>query len=129
MKLIDLINKMYKREVEIEFQFTLQYKEFTLNTYEIRECEYGLMIWDLDNDSRFDSNEYILDYLDYEIIKIIEEEKEIEELCIEKDINSNNYYLIDKDIVKCQMARHSTIIANKLNELIREVNKMKKEGK
>ena len=69
MKLIDLLNKMYKREVEIEFQFTLQYKEFTLNTYEIRECEYGLMIWDLDNDSRFDSNEYILDYLDYEVIE------------------------------------------------------------
>ena len=35
--------------------------------------------------------------------EIIEEDKEIEELYIEKDINSNNYYLIHDDIVKCQM--------------------------
>lgn len=62
-------------------------------------------------------------------IEVIEEEKEIEELCIEKDSNSNNYYLIDKDGIKCQMTRHSRIIANKVNELIRYVKKRKKVSK
>ena len=62
-------------------------------------------------------------------VRCSEEEKEIEELCIEKDLNSNNYYLIDKDIAKCQMTRHSRIIANKLNEVIKELNKIMKEGK
>lgn len=75
MKLIDLINKIYKEEVEVGFQFTLRDKEFTKNTYEIRKCGLGLMIWDLDNDSRLDSNEYLLDYLNWDV-EIIKEEKE-----------------------------------------------------
>lgn len=72
MKFIDLINKMYKREVKVGYKFTLQYKEFSLNTYEIHECSYsyGLMIYDLDLDQRFDSAEYILDYLDWNVIEV-----------------------------------------------------------
>lgn len=73
MKLIDLINKMYKYNIEVGFKFTLQYKDITLNTYEIGECTYGLFIWDLDNEQRFDSCEYILDYLDWTV-------KEVEEI-------------------------------------------------
>lgn len=72
MKLIDLINKMYKREVKVGYKFTLQYKEFSLNTYEIQECPYGLMIYDLDEEQRFDSTEYILDYLDWNVIEVLE---------------------------------------------------------
>ena len=72
MKLIDLINKMHKYDINVGFTFTLKYKEFTLNTYEIRECAYGLMIWDLDNEQRFDSCEYILDYLDWNVMKVVE---------------------------------------------------------
>ena len=72
MKLIDLINKMYKEEVKPGYTFTLQYKEFSLNTYEIQECDYGLMIYDLDSQQRFESVEYILDYLDWNVIEVSE---------------------------------------------------------
>ena len=124
MKVIDLLNKMYKRDIEIGTRFTICYKEFTLNTYEIRECEYGLMIWDLDNDSRFDSNEYILDYLDY-FVEIIEADKEIEELECEIECYRDGLNPIPIE------RRHynQEKMGNKINELIKEVNKLKKEGK
>lgn len=117
MKFIDLINKIYKEEVEVGFQFTLRDKEFTKNTYEIRKCGLGLMIWDLDNDSRFDSNEYILDYLDWNV-EIIEEEKEIEEL---KLVGIKEF-----KIMSPEERYHVTAIEyDKINELIREVNIIK----
>ena len=72
MKLIDLINKMNKEEVKVGYKFTLQYKDISLNTYEIQECSYGLMIYDLDLYKRFDSAEYILDYLDWDVIEVSE---------------------------------------------------------
>lgn len=110
MKLIDLINKMYKQEVEVGFQFTLRYNEFTKNTYETRKCDYGLMIWDLDNDSRFDSNEYILDFLDWNV-ESIKKDKEIKTL--------NLLLYSQNEMQKIDM------IENKINELIREVNIIK----
>lgn len=119
MKLIDLINKMYKNQIETGFKFTLRYKEFTLNTYEIRECEYGLMIWDLDNDCRFDSATYILDYLDYEVVE--EKPKKIDEL--DYRLSYAVYYEC-----KCEIDKVMTLIRpilenkNKINELAKAVN-------
>lgn len=117
MKLIDLINSMYKNKVPIGLRFTLRLKEFTLNTYEIRECDYGLMIWDLDNDGRFDSEEYLLDYLDYEVEIIEEKPKKIKRLekrceCVRNGLFptgfGREYYDKEDIIVKIEELRKAT---------------------
>lgn len=60
-------------------------------------------------------------------IEIIEEDKDIEELKIEND-NSTHFYIRDERGTKCGMTKHSKLIAEKLNELIKEVNKLRKEN-
>lgn len=122
MKFIDLINKMYKNQIEINFKFTLRYNEFTLNTYEIRECEYGLMLWDLDNDCRFDSAEYILDYLDYEV-EIIEENKDIEDISKAR-LNVNAHDILYYDLSTRRFVNENR---NKISELVQAVNKINKQ--
>ena len=61
---------------------------------------------------------------------IIEEEKEIEELEIEQmENNPSCYYIRNEYGTKCCLTKHSKIMADKINELVRELNKIKKEGK
>lgn len=50
----------------------------------------------------------------------------IEELKIEND-SPTNFYIRNEQGAKCFMTKHSKIIAEKLNEVIREVNKLRKD--
>lgn len=58
-------------------------------------------------------------------IEIIEEEKEIGKLEIEQDNPSSNYYIRNEYGTKCALTKHSKMIAEKVNELIDEINKLK----
>lgn len=60
------------------------------------------------------------------VIETIEEEKEIEKLKIEQDTPSN-YYIKNEYGTKCYLTKHSKMIAEKVNELIDEVKKLKEE--
>ena len=61
------------------------------------------------------------------VIEIIEEEKEIEKLKIEQDTPNSNYYIKNEYGTKCYLTKHSKMIAEKVNELIDEVKKLKEE--
>ena len=50
----------------------------------------------------------------------------IEELKIEND-SDTHFYIRNEHGTKCSMTKHSKIIAEKLNEVIREVNKLRNE--
>ena len=59
--------------------------------------------------------------------EIIEEDKPIEKILVEQDEPGNNFYIKNEYGTKCGLTKHSKMIAEKLNELIDEVNKLKKE--
>lgn len=61
------------------------------------------------------------------VIEIIEEEKEIEKLKIEQDTPNSNYYIKNEYGTKCYLTKHSKMIAEKVNELIDEVKKLKED--
>ena len=58
-------------------------------------------------------------------VEIIEEDKKIEKLEIEKDENTENYFIRNEYGTKCYLTKHSKIIASKINELIDEINNLK----
>ena len=58
-------------------------------------------------------------------VEIIEEPNKIEKIEIEKDENTQNYFIRNEYGTKCYLTKHSKIIASKINELIDEVNKLK----
>lgn len=60
--------------------------------------------------------------------EIIEEEKEIEEIIILTD-DANMKYVANKEYRKLSYSQVDLLFANKFNEIIKEVNKLKKEGK
>ena len=60
-------------------------------------------------------------------VEIIEEDKKIEKLEIEKDENTQNYFIRNEYGTKCYLTKHSKIIASKINELIDEINNLKEE--
>lgn len=73
------------------------------------------------------------DYVDIKseldkIVKILEEDKDIEEIQIEQ-YGQNNFYIRNEFGTRCNMTKHSKLIAEKVNELIREVNKLRKDTK
>ena len=59
-----------------------------------------------------------MDFHRYDIIEA--------ELKIEND-SDTHFYIRNEHETKCSMTKHSKIIAEKLNEVIREVNKLRKE--
>lgn len=61
-------------------------------------------------------------------VEILKEDEDIEELKIENDSNTY-FYIRNEHGTKCSMTKHSKVIAEKLNEVIREVNKLRKENK
>lgn len=76
---------------------------------------------------RYDGNKIINFEKDYPIfpslnykVEIIEEPKELEEIEIEND-NTSHFYIRDKHGTRCQMTKHSKIIAEKVNEIIRYI--------
>ena len=58
-------------------------------------------------------------------VEIIEEPNKIEKLEIEKDENTENYFIRNEYGTKCYLTKHSKIIASKINELIDEINNLK----
>ena len=61
------------------------------------------------------------------VIEIVEKEKEIEKLKIEQDTKNSNYYIKNEYGTKCYLTKHSKMIAEKVNELIDEVKKLKED--
>lgn len=114
MKIIDLLNKIAKGEEvpkQIKYNGNLYFYCKPCQIYEISEAN-KLCGKDLYN---------TLDNLNDEI-EIIEEEKEIEELpswC--------TYY--DSSVEQTKQERCNLLYGKKINELVRELNKIKKEGK
>lgn len=53
-------------------------------------------------------------------VEIIEEPKQLEEIEIEND-NTSHFYIRDKHGTRCQMTKHSKIITEKVNEIIRYI--------
>lgn len=95
-----------------------------------KTIEYGLYQWFFDENIKdYKNKKGILLFENYlenalmhslnDEIEIIEEEKEIEELDLGK-VSPNGEYIISINDEKIQ---------NKINELVRELNKIKKEGK
>lgn len=64
-------------------------------------------------------------YDDYYKFEIIQERKKIEPLDIKKE--NAHYFLVNENGTRCVMSTHSRMIAQKLNEVIEEVNLLKKE--
>ena len=62
-----------------------------------------------------------------ETIEIIEEPKKIEKLKIEQDTHNSNYYIKNEYGTKCGLTKHSKMIAEKVNELIDEINNLKEK--
>ena len=118
IKIIDLLIKIAKKEAPKRIKFQNK-------------------IWDFDNDAQDynDRKKYLLaDYMnDYiyksvflnEEVEIIEEEKEIEKI----RMNGNCFFSesIEAWINKEKSSAYYEFLSNKINELVDEVNKLKKE--
>lgn len=128
MKVIDLLNKIAKdEEVPKEIWYSNNKWEYRYdNRYHNKTFDYPCKD-EHDLSERFGLMNF--GYLNDEI-EIIEEEKEIEELKIEQVENgTGNFYIRNEYGTKCCLTKHSKIMADKINELVREVRKLKKEGK
>lgn len=105
---------------KIKYNYVVyEYKEIPEGTGYVNEHD-NHKIWlankiDIDDKEKLNSK-----------IEIIEED--IEELKIEND-NSTRFYIRDERGTKCRMTKHSKLIAEKLNEVIKEVNKLRKKRK
>ena len=95
--------------------------------YEYKEIPEGTgYVNEYDNHKIWLANKIVIDDKEKlnSKIEIIEEDKDIEELKIEND-NPTHFYIRDEKGTKCGMTKHSKMIAEKLNEIIREVNKLR----
>lgn len=63
----------------------------------------------------------------YDKVEIIEEDKDIEEIKIDGDFGGK--YITNEQGDNCYIKSHDETMINKLNEVIREVNKLRKEVK
>lgn len=123
MKVIDLLNLVYEKKAPRKILYKYCEYEFNpiSNDYENKD---GLELFSY----LFQNEEEAL----FKEIEIIEEDKEIEELEIDKDEHnqkfikypSNSERGYSKNFDSCDI-----YLAYKINELIKEVNKLKKEGK
>lgn len=116
-ELLGLI-KDNKEPKKIKYNYVVyEYKEIPEGTGYVNEYD-NHKIWlankiDIDDKEKLNSK-----------IEILEEDKDIEELKIEND-NPTHFYIRDEKGTKCGMTKHSKMIAEKLNEVIREVNKLR----
>lgn len=124
MKVIDLLNKIANREelpkkISYENKIYIYYEAY-VGYYE----EGSLGIYN----KKFLSfrNEQWHSVLNTDI-EIIEEDKEIEEIVIN---SSDKYLKTNADMpYYSDFGKSDVLLATKINELIREFNKMRKEGK
>ncbi len=62
----------------------------------------------------------------YSFEEIIEDNKEIPELDIQADETTpNSFYITNKAGTRCYLTKHSKIMADKINELVREINRLR----
>ena len=111
MKVIDLLNKIAKGKEVPEYIKYIKRKDSSEEIMYV--CKENII--------------YRLDQLDIDLndeIEIIEEEKEIEEI----ELTSDGGIILEND-VKVLASEKDLLFANKINELVRELNKIKKEGK
>ncbi len=123
MTIIEIINKIANNE---DIPKRIKYKD-------------KIYIYNEPNQDYLEYNKDDFDFLGYAFcnwrtrdfindkVEILEEDKDIEELKIEND-NPTHFYIRDEKGTKCGMTKHSKMIAEKLNEVIREVNKLRKEN-
>ena len=123
MTIIEIINKIANNE---DIPKRIKYKD-------------KIYIYNEPNQDYLEYNKDDFDFLPYSFcnwrtrdfindkVEILEEDKDIEELKIEND-NPTHFYIRDEKGTKCGMTKHSKMIAEKLNEVIREVNKLRKEN-
>jgi hypothetical protein len=126
MKVIDLLNKIAKGE-EVPKKIKYEEKEWI---YRKNVQDY---IYEKDIEIKYLIQEILKGYiatkdlLFYEI-EIIEEDKGIEKLELGyPEDNPSNVYIINEYGTKCYLNKHDRVMAFKINELIDEVNRMKKE--
>lgn len=122
--MLEIINKIannedipkrikYKDKIYIYSETDQDYLECDKDDFDLLGCAfYNLRTKDFINDK----------------VEILEEDKDIEEIKIEND-NPTHFYIRDEKGTKCGMTKHSKMIAEKVNEVIREVNKLRKEDK
>ena len=116
MKVIDLLNKIANGE-KVPKKFKFANEIFTNN---------GIYISDEDGDSIFASLFSDFSNLNDEV-EIIEEDKNIKKLQLgSPEDNPSNMYIINEYGTKCFLTKHSKIMALKINELIDEVNRLKR---
>lgn len=116
IKIIDLLNKITKGE-EVPKKIIYKGKEYHKNkgndTYYLPPNPSKT--WEVDT---YDLNDEI---------EIIEEDKDIEELKLgSPEDNPSNMYIINENGAKCFLTKRDRIMALKINELIDEVNKLKR---
>lgn len=123
MTIIEIINKIANNE---DIPKRIKYKD-------------KIYIYNEPNQDYLEYNKDDFDFLGYAFcnwrtrdfindkVEILEEDKDIEEIKIEND-NPTHFYIRDEKGTKCGMTKHSKMIAEKVNEVIREVNKLRKEN-
>lgn len=106
MKVIDLLNLVYEEKAPKKILY--RYCEYEFDAYiEDYENKDGLLLFKY----LFNNEDHVLDFE----VEVIEEEKEIEDLDLGVVSPSGEYFLTSKN----------EKIQNKINELVREVNKLK----
>ena len=117
MKVIDLLNKIAKGE-ELPKKIKIGGNELTLNEYKNNYLyDYEEEYWGDELIHWFDLN--------YEV-EIIEEDKKIEKLDIEENaMNRNERYIRKEDNKFVNLSIADYELANKINELIEEIEKLK----
>lgn len=114
MKVIDLFNGMHNGAIKDGTKFYLNFQNgLRRECYINKKGNFGFIY-------QVSDKEPCQDYISLDDdVEIIEEDEEIEELDLGQ-ITPNGEYVISVETEKIQ---------DKINELIKEVNKLKKEGK
>lgn len=131
MKVIDLLNKIANgEEVPKKIKYKGRILYYDSEDSETNNYNATFNYYDKDGENALFEG-WIGQYLNDEVeiikeeLEIIEEDKPIEELLIEQDCPSSNYYIRNEFGTKCGLTKHSKMIAEKVNEIIDVVNELK----
>lgn len=126
MKVIDLYVMVSKGEQPKKFKYRDEWWAYSVDDYDFRTLKQEY------RDADMPTYEYLMSIIDTsnlnDEVEIIEEEKEIEEIIILTD-DTNMQYVSNEKHEKISYSIADLLFANKINELVREINKIKKEGK
>ena len=123
MKIIDLLNKIANGEelpkrIRIDhWCYKFEWVEHASNYYDKHEDIDLMSCLSMDKDE-----------LNYEVHQI-EDNKKIEKIDIISDeATPNSYYILNEHGTKCYLTKHSKVIADKVNEIIRKLNEVQNEN-